>query len=312
MFEIKKYEEENKFDWDNFIKNSKNGIFLFMRDYMGYHSDRFIDNSFLFYKNNNLVAVLPANINDSTLYSHQGLTYGGLIQSYKLSTKDVLEIFDILNDELKKIAVKKVIYKPVPFIYHRAPSQEDIYALYKNKAVKIGCNISSTIYQNNKIKFIESRKSGIRKSLKENVIIEKSERFDLFWPLLNQNLENKYRKNAVHSLEEINLLHGRFPENIKLFIATHNEEIVAGTVLYISENVVHVQYISANDYGKSIGALDLLFDYLINKNIFSADIFDFGQSTENMGEYLNENLIFQKEGFGGRGVAYDVYEYLID
>ena len=77
-----------------------NMVILFMRDYMDYHSERFKDNSFLFYKNNSLVAVLPANINDSILYSHQGLTYGGLIQSYKLSTKDVLEIFDLLNGKL--------------------------------------------------------------------------------------------------------------------------------------------------------------------------------------------------------------------
>ena len=41
-------------------------------------------------------------------------------------------------------------------------------------------------------------------------------------------------------------------------------------------------------------------------------IFDFGQSTENSGYILNENLIFQKEGFGGRGVMYNVYEYTIE
>lgn len=73
--------------------------------------------------------------------------------------------------------------------------------------------------------------------------------------------------------------------------------------------VVHTQYISANLEGKEIGALDLLFDYLINTEYSNYKIFDFGQSTENNGIYLNESLIFQKEGFGGRGVVYDIYEY---
>lgn len=59
----------------------------------------------------------------------------------------------------------------------------------------------------------------------------------------------------------------------------------------------------------------MLFDHIIN-NVYSdrqryADItfFDFGKSTEDEGNYLNHNLIFQKEGFGGRGVCYDSYEY---
>ena len=33
------------------------------------------------------------------------------------------------------------------------------------------------------------------------------------------------------------------------------------------------------------------------------------QSTEQMGHLLNVSLIFQKEGFGGRGMCYDIYEY---
>jgi len=28
-----------------------------------------------------------------------------------------------------------------------------------------------------------------------------------------------------------------------------------------------------------------------------------------MGMHLNEQLIFQKEGFGGRGVVYETYKY---
>ena len=35
--------------------------------------------------------------------------------------------------------------------------------------------------------------------------------------------------------------------------------------------------------------------------------FDFGVSTEQRGSYLNEGLIFQKEGFGGRAICYDTY-----
>ena len=39
MMKIKKYEAEDKEIWDNFVMQSKNGLFLFLRDYMEYHSD---------------------------------------------------------------------------------------------------------------------------------------------------------------------------------------------------------------------------------------------------------------------------------
>lgn len=309
MLEIIRYTNEYKKQWNDLITISRNGTFLFNRDYMDYHSDRFNDCSFLFLRKGKLEAIMPGNLDNACLYSHQGLTYGGLVTSSKLSITEVVEIFDILNIKLRSMGVQSIIYKPVPIIYHFIPAQEDIYALFLNKADKIGCNISSTIFQKNKLRFNESRRSGIRKSLREGVSISESKDFSAFWNILEDNLLNKYSIKPVHTLQEIQLLESRFPNNIKLYLAKHNDEIVAGTVLYIMNNIVHVQYISANGNGKDIGALDFLFDKIINEIYKSIPIFDFGQSTEKMGKYLNENLIFQKEGFGGRGIVYEIYKY---
>jgi hypothetical protein len=276
---------------------------------MDYHSERFVDCSFLIYKKGKIEGLIPGNLNDCTFYSHQGLTYGGLISSYKITTIDVLEIFNLLNNELRNIGILNVIYKPIPLIYHQIPAQEDIYALFLNKAEKIGCNISSTIFQNRKLRFIESRRSGIRKSIREGVQITESKNFAAFWKILEENIENKYNTRPVHSLHEMELLNNKFPDNIRLFIANKNGSIVAGSIIYLMRNILHVQYISANIEGKNIGAIDLMFDYLINNKFRDIQIFDFGQSTENMGNRLNENLIFQKEGFGGRGTVYEIFKY---
>ena len=126
---------------------------------------------------------------------------------------------------------------------------------------------------------------------------------------LDNNLENKYGVAPVHTCGELELLAGRFPENIKLYMAYLGEEALGGTVTYINKQTVHTQYISASPKGKSLGALDLLFSELINNVFTDYTYFDFGKSTEREGTYLNENLIFQKEGFGGRGVCYDTYEW---
>ncbi len=46
---------------------------------MDYHSDRFNDHSLVFTRKNRLIGLLPANIKDEALYSHGGLTFGGII-----------------------------------------------------------------------------------------------------------------------------------------------------------------------------------------------------------------------------------------
>ncbi|MFA5044458.1 MAG: GNAT family N-acetyltransferase [Paludibacter sp.] len=312
MFEIKLYSAVDKIEWDQFVDIVKNGTFLFKRDYMDYHSERFNDFSLIIFRKNKIYSVLPANRQNNILYSHEGLTYGGFLMSDKVTTTEMLEVIILVNKFLRDKGIVKVVYKPIPYIYHKIPAQEDLFAIFKLcDAQIIGRNISSTIYQNNKIKFIESRKSGIRKAINNNIKIKSSNDYESFWRILYDNLQNKYGKAPVHSLDEIKLLASRFPENIILYLAYKDEIAIAGTLLYITTQVIHTQYISANFEGKEMGALDLLFDYLINKVYLSYPVFDFGQSTENMGKILNESLIFQKEGFGGRGMMYDIYEYEI-
>ena len=311
MIDIIQYHKEKKNHWDQLVNRSKNGTFLHLRDYMDYHSDRFLDHSFLIYRKSKLVAVFPGNIDNQNYFTHQGLSYGGLIYIPKLSQVDVLHIFEAINEELRILNITNLIYKPIPYIYHIHPAQEDLYALFRNKAITIACNISSTIDLSNKIKFIESRKSGMRKAKKNNIQIEESNGFEKFWPILNSNLENKYQKKPVHTLDEIIYLNKKFPNNIKLYCANENDKIIAGTILFITKKAVHVQYISASPEGKEKGALDLLFYNLINNIYGHFSYFDFGHSNELKGEYLNEKLIFQKEGFGARGITNYIFKYTI-
>ncbi len=308
--EIRRYRREDKELWNSFVSKARNATFLLDRNYMDYHADRFDDNSFMFYHKGKLKAVLPANVAGDTLYSHQGLTYGGLLLDKKATVEDVLECFDSLNSWLRENGISKVVYKALPWIYQQYPSQEDLYALtWKCKAQLISRDIASTIVIDNKLKFAESRKSGIRKALSLNIEVGESNDVDGFWHVLEDNLGNRYNAKPVHTASEMKLLMSRFPNSIKLYVAKMNGEIVGGTLIYVTSQVVHTQYISASVEGKKHGALDLLFDYIINKVYANCRYFDFGKSTEQGGAYLNEPLIFQKEGFGGRGVCYDWYQW---
>lgn len=311
VYEIKPFLPAMQREWDEFVKASKNGTFLFYRNYMGYHSNRFSDMSLMIYRKGKLFALLPGNIKDDTFWSHQGLTYGGLIMNTKMSASECIETFVEINSFLKDHGITRVIYKPTPYIYHRTASQEDLYALFVLTDAKLVSRcISSTIYGDARLKFIESRKSGVRKAVKSGIKIEESNEINIFWNILNDNLQANHATKPVHSAEELIKLKNLFPDNIRLYVAKdNNNNILGGTLIYEMGQTVHTQYISATDEGKKEGALDLLFDYLINDKYSEVKYFDFGHSTENGGKILNNALIFQKEGFGGRGVCYDIYEY---
>jgi len=310
---IEKYQKEKHNIWNHFVAKSKNGTFLFDRRYMDYHEDRFDDHSLMIFRKDKLYALLPANRVNNTLYSHQGLTFGGFIMDKNNSTSGMLEIVKETKDYLLSHGINEIIYKPTPYIYHHLPSQEDMYAFFRCCEIQtVGCNISSAIFQNNKIKFESSRKGGIVKALRAELHISESKNYSAFWNILKNNMSMKYKTKPVHTVDEIKLLHSHFPDNIKLYLVYRDKTVLGGTVLYLTHNVVHTQYISASLEGKKNGALDFLFDHLINKLYTSIPCFDFGHSTEQMGKYLNEQLIFQKEGFGGRGVTYNTYKMTLN
>jgi len=304
---VVRYEPKYKPFWDKFIANSKNGTFLFFRDYMEYHSDRFVDYSLMFFENGSLIAVMPANVKGDTLFSHGGLTYGGVISDHRMKTPKMLKIFDLLKEFLRQQGISKLIYKAVPHIYHIHPAEEDLYAIFRHDAKLIRRDVSSTIFMDEKIPFSKGRKWGIKKSKRSGLEFRRSYDFKTFMNIVKYNLEEKYGVKPTHTAEEISLLANRFPEFIKLYAAYKGDNMVAGVIIYESKNVAHAQYISANKEGKELYALDFLIENLINVYLHKK-YFDFGISTEKEGRHLNEGLITFKEEFGARAVVYDTYE----
>ena len=295
--------------WDEFVKNTKNNHFFFQRDYMEYHRDRFEDHSLLVVdENEKLIAVLPANIKDGILYSHQGLTFGGFLIDDKMRTETMLEIFESLKIFSNQAGIKKIIYKCIPYIYHIKPSEEDRYALFRNHAKLIRRDVSSTVNLTEQIRYSKGRKWTVNKAKKENIKIIESDDYKSFWTLLSNVLESKHKAKPVHSLDEMTLLADKFPKNIKLYLAEKDGIVIAGALLYENKHIVHTQYLANSETGRATGALDLLIDHLIKEVYNDKKYFDFGISNEDDGNYLNTGLISQKEGFGARAVVHDFYE----
>ncbi len=307
MITLRRYTPADKDCWDNFVKRSKNGTFLLNRDYMDYHSDRFTDFSLMIYRDERLYALLPACSRDEEWVSHAGLTYGGMVADDKCTAAETLEIFSLLRTFLTESGFRRMVYSPTPYIYHTLPSEEDLYALFREGATLSTRKIASVVCRENRLKWRNIRKSGIRKAKRLGITVDGGDDFPGFWKVLEDNLKGKYGAAPVHTLGEIMRLHSQFPENIRLHTASLNGITVAGVLVYATPEVAHCQYISASEVGKRDGALDLLFHHLLDDVYKDVRYFDFGTSNEDEGRYLNESLIYQKEGFGGRAVCYDTY-----
>lgn len=296
--------------WDEFARMSRNGTMLHQRGYMDYHSDRFKDCSLVALHEGKLCALLPACIEGDTLWSHRGLTYGGWLVPLKHFDATVMvEVMDAACQWMTDNSIKRLVYKPVPHIYHRYPCEEDLYALFRHQAKLIETNISTTIDLTCPLPLDRGNKSGANAARKAGIQVGPSEDWEGYWRLLSSLLDERYGTRPVHTLDEMRLLHGRFPDGIRLYAATLDGEMLAGVVMYLSQPVAHCQYIGASPQGKDSKALTLLFDYLIGEAKASGyRYFDFGISNEDHGRYLNEGLVRQKSRLGGRGIVYNTFE----
>lgn len=331
MIRIRRYAPADKELWNGFVADSKNATFLFFREYMDYHADRFRDHSLLFFdEKERLVALLPGNettepvaekagAEQRVYYSHQGLTYGGFLLSLHSRMAEVMQLFGALLDYLKGEGFAALYYKRIPMIYHRYPAQEEGYALWRCGAQMTTCLISSTVLlEESRIQTTEARRYQRCRSVKAaGYRMIQDAALEEFWPMEVLNLQLRYGAVPVHTLEEMTLLQGRFPDKIRCFHASHEEDGIpvpeAGAVIYEAPPVAHVQYGAATSRGKKERVLEFLYLSLIEHYAQDSRFryFDFGTSNEDGGRFLNEGLISQKEGFGGRGVVYETYKLTI-
>ena len=310
MFDIIRYTPDRKDEWNTFVAGSKNGTFLFNRDYMDYHSDRFEDFSLMFYLQGRLYGLMPANKKGDIFQSHMGLTYGGLIMDAKTTAAATVQLFHELNDYLRAEGFRHVLYKCIPWIYHQMAAEEDLYAMVRTCDVRLqDRDLGTAIIQRNTIRWERVRRRALKRAQEAGVTVERSTDYAGFWQVLIDNLKLKYDSKPVHTLSEISLLASRFPENIVLYLARLGDEILAGMVLYVSKQVARAQYSSATPLGKQLGAIDILYDRIIHHDYANLPYFEFGTSAMADSNVINESLIFQKEGFGGRGICFDRYEW---
>lgn len=308
-YTVRLYQKSDFDSWNSFLEKAKNATFLFHRDFMEYHSDRFEDYSLIVESDGKWIAVLPANVVDNHVFSHQGLTYGSLVYEEKLKLISVIQVFGSILKFLQQQNISTLQLKLLPGFYANVANEELNYALFLAEAKLTRRDTNAVIDLKDGIKFSKIRIRGVNKAKKFNLILKEEIHLKSFWnQILIPNLELNHKVKPVHSLAEIQMLHKEFSNNIRQFNVYYEDAIVAGATIFETKRVAHAQYISGNETKGELGSLDFLFYKLITEIYKDKYYFDFGISNEDQGKKLNQGLSYWKESFGANISVQDYYE----
>lgn len=311
---VRGYKDQDAETWDRLVEDSWNGTFLHTRRFLSYHGDRFKDLSLMLEQDRGgVVGVFPAALdpaNEDVAISHPGLTYGGVVHNGRLQGQAMIDALDAIAQTYRDMGIKSLRYRVVPRVYHRVPSDDDLYALFRLGAVRYRCDLSAALdlalpqsYSKLRLRDLKkARRAGVRTALGAEYLAP-------YWGVLEENLATRHSARPVHTLQEIELLQQRFPQQISCAVAMMEGEVVAGVVLFRTPKVVHVQYSASSPDGNAVGAQTAVMDYVIERSRHSsARYFDFGISNEDEGRSLNAGLYKFKTSFGAGGIVHEFYE----
>lgn len=302
--------------WDALCAASPMATFLHTRRFLSYHGERFDDRSLVICDDDGTwLGLIPAAVHPNdpqTVVSHPGITYGGVLHSGALRGERMIEALQQAARTWAALGHTQLLYKAVPVIYHQAPAQDDLYALFRLGAVRTRCDLSCTIELtpgSGNWPRSERRSRSIRKAAKQALHHEQgTHHLPALWDVLCTNLASRHEARPVHSLSEITLLAQRFPGHIGCHVARLDDQVVAGVVSFCHGRVMHAQYIAASEAGHAACALDGLMAHLIDTaRAQGLRHFDFGISNEDQGRHLNSGLYRFKAEFGGGGTVHEFY-----
>jgi len=308
---IRRYHNKDFALWNQWVAQAKNATFLFHRDFIEYHKGRFEDYSLMLFSDEKLLAILPAHRAEKSVFSHQGLTYGGLVVNEKLRSTDFFTLFEKLLIFLHKEGINELYIKGFPHFYTTQFADEIKYLQFVLGAEIYRKDFCAVIHLAAPYDISASVIRDRKKALQNGYQIDFDGDISLFWEeVLIPNLQETFQCNPVHSVEEILYLKEKFPQHIQqVNVLSEKGEIIGGTTLFIDKKTVHSQYISMKKKLLTRGVLDHLHCSILEKIESDFSYFDFGISNEEEGKKINKGLLEWKEKFGARPAIQEFYKF---
>tara|TARA_B100000945_G_C20426762_1_gene620985 strand:+ start:6215 stop:7216 length:1002 start_codon:yes stop_codon:yes gene_type:complete len=257
---VRKYNNKDENDWDEFVKYSENGTIFHLRKFLSYHIDRnFKDHSLIFNKKGKIIAILSGTIlkeKKSLIFnSHPGASYGGFIYK-KLTFNDCQNIINIFEQYLYNKKIHHIRFVPTPSIYSTLFDETLDYALIWNNYKITENYISSIIPIKNDIqsnleiiyKLKNRSKNYFEKLIKKgNISFKWNNDFHTFYPILLENKKRHYSK-PTHTLEELIKLEKLMPNSLHLLLVYSDNIPIGGTLIFIANKNVGIIFYNMIDY----------------------------------------------------------------
>ncbi|HKX86066.1 MAG TPA: hypothetical protein VJL37_05305 [Flavobacterium sp.] len=311
-YSVRKYQPTDYTVWNQFVSEAKNGTFLFHRDFMEYHNDRFEDFSMLvFDQKNNLTAIIPANVSSNEVISHQGLTYGGFVLTKNIGGTNFTKVFQSVLTFLQSIGIASFTIKMQPPLYSEIGNGGLDFCLFQKGINAYRKDMALLIDYSHQHRFHKSKEKHWKKFDDLHLEIREESSLKVFWEkVLVPRLSEKHQSSPVHTLEEIEKLKALFPYSIRQFSIYKEETILAGITIFEFSNGVKSQYGATTQEGEENRALDFLFMHLIEKFKREGKRF-FDMGIVNDGTSCNEGLLKQKEELGCVIYTQDHYKIIV-
>lgn len=303
--------------WDRLVSASWNGTMLHSQRFLSYHGNRFQDASLVVDAGGSMWGVIPAarDPDDAKrVVSHPGATYGGIVHAGELQGPAMREALTLAYQAWKRAGFSTLLYKAVPAFYHRVPSEEDLYWLWRSEGRLSRVDLTVLVPAARELPMSKGRKHSLKKAPSRGISASADPaHLDPFWEVLLENLAARHRAKPVHSKEDMRSLMARFQEDIRLDTAWLDGRLVAGIICFRAGAVEHLQYTAVDDVGRRSGALDfLLAGAIARSRAAGLHSFDFGISNEDEGRLLNESLYGFKTSFGAGTAIHAFFEVDLD
>ena len=293
---IERFNSANRLVWDKWIRDCR-APFYFLRSYIDYHGSRFIDHSMMFYDEDEMVGLIPAIQEGSTIHSHKGLSYGGWI-GHNIHNEILI---DSIKEHCENQGIESIIYRPQPTFYGvNSENLHDSMEVFSEKLTFI-------IPLSQPLNINTNRKRNLKKS--DHLEVKHMVDVDSFYSMLYNEMMERHKTSPIHTKEDLVYLCRSFPDNIKIFAARHKEN-VGYIMTFLFRDVIKCQYIVSDEMGYKHEAITQIVIFLAEHFKHSHMYLDLGAATDEHGNF-KESLARFKRSLGAEEKVVSTYQLYI-
>jgi hypothetical protein len=293
--------------WDPMVRDFDGGTLFHERDFLGYHGDRFGDDErfLVITKGEAVVGLLPALIMDGPagkrIVSPYGGSFGGPIFKSTLVLKDAVEIMQLYQDYFKSEGIATVQITLSPSEYSTNTDLLEYCLLRNGYSVSKADLFNIVAIRETPEKVRDAYEGRVRTTLRKEAdqfMLREDADVASFYSILQVD---KTEKNTAptHRLEDLVYLKEKYPDRIRIDIATHKETGAGFGICYFKVNKYGWMtfYMAQDKKELRLNGITVLLNEFLCAMAGKYAFLDFGGSTFGY-EISNPGIANFKEGFG--------------